>query len=76
MQHNENMKQSCTAGLDPARSGRRSNRLAALRSATTLPANADRDRGGKEFDHRLPAASRPGSADHPDLAAPGKRTSL
>ena len=35
----------------------RSDWLTARRLATTLPANADRDRGGEEFDYRFPTSS-------------------
>ncbi len=45
-----------TAGIDPVGAGCRSDRLPACCTATALPANVDRDRGGEEFDHRLPAA--------------------
>src|SRR5581483_1034695 len=61
------------AGLDPTRSGCRSHRLTACHAATALPANPDRDRGGEELDHYLPAAHRPDCATHSDPAPSGKR---
>ena len=43
-------------GRIAVRTSRRSHRLPARCPATALPANADRDRRGEEFDHHLPAA--------------------